>query len=85
MEPNRIEFHKVFGEFTKNLRKNFVVLATVCSMLLIYLIGLVFTRRADRQDKQKVSKMVAIIFLFRRGKEVRHANKFNFKKISSFA
>ncbi|PFX11751.1 Polycystic kidney disease protein 1-like 2, partial [Stylophora pistillata] len=54
VEPNRIEFHKVFGEFTKDLRKNFVVLATVCSMLLIYLIGLVFTRRADRQDKQKI-------------------------------
>ena len=64
MEPNRIEFHKVFGEFTKDLRKNFVVLATVCSMLLIYLIGLVFTRRADRQDKQKVSKKNGCLNLF---------------------
>lgn len=85
MEPNRIEFHKVFGEF-RDLRKNFVVLVTVCSMLLIYFIGLVFTRRADRQDTQKVRKYnVAIHFLFRKDKETRHLNKCNLKKISSTA
>lgn len=56
MEPNKIEFKKVFGKFNDlGETKNFVVLATVCFMLVLYTIGLIFTRRADRRDKQKVS------------------------------
>lgn len=56
VEPNKIEFKKVFGKFGDlGEAKNSVVLATVCSVLLLYTIGLIFTRRADRRDKQKVS------------------------------
>lgn len=56
VEPNKIEFRKVFGKFGDlGETKNFVVLATVCSVILLYMIGLIFTRRADRRDKQKVS------------------------------
>ena len=56
VEPNKIEFRKVFGKFGDlGETKNFVVLATVCSMLLLFTIGLIFTRRADRRDKEKVS------------------------------
>lgn len=56
MEPNKIEFKKVFGKFNDlGETKNFVVLATVCFMLVLYTIGLIFTRRADRRDKPKVS------------------------------
>ena len=56
VEPNKIQFKKVFGKFGDlGETKNFVVLATVCSVLLLYTIGLIFTQRADRRDKQKVS------------------------------
>ena len=56
MEPNKIELKKVFDKFGDlGETKNSVVLVTVCSVLLLYTIGLIFTRRADRRDKQKVS------------------------------
>lgn len=56
VEPNKIEFKTVFGKFGDlGETKNFVVLATVCSVLLLYTIGVIFTRRADSRDKQKVS------------------------------
>lgn len=56
MEPNKIEFRMVFSKFGDlGKTKNVVVLATVCTMLVLYIIGLMFTRRADRRDKQKVS------------------------------
>ena len=35
--------------------KNFVVIGTVCAMLGLYAIAVVFARRADRSDSQKVS------------------------------
>lgn len=61
VEPNKIEFREVFGKFGDlDETKNFVVLATVCSMLLVYIIGLIFTRRADRRDKQKVSNQSSL-------------------------
>ena len=66
MEPNKIDFRKVFSKFDDlGKTKNFVVLTTVCSVLLLYIIGLVFTRRADRQDKQKVSSHSSLLLLCR--------------------
>lgn len=55
--PNPIDFDKVWDAFSNILEtKNFVVLGTVCAMLGIYLIVVVFARRADQSDRQKVRK-----------------------------
>ena len=54
--PNPIDFDTVFIKFTKlGETKNVVVLATVCVITGIYFIGLVFARRADKNDNFKVS------------------------------
>ena len=54
--PNPIDFDTVFIKFTKlGETKNVVVLATVCVITGIYFIGLVFARRADKNDDFKVS------------------------------
>ena len=57
MAPNPIDFDKVWSEFGKlDETGNFVVLATVCSILALYLVALVFARRVDKRDCQKVCK-----------------------------
>lgn len=55
VEPNPIDFDKVFTEF-KRLGEtgNFVVLSTICVIFGIYFVGLVFARRADKKDIRKV-------------------------------
>ena len=54
--PNPIDFDTVFIKFAKlGETKNVVVLATVCVIIGIYFIGLVFARRADKNDNFKVS------------------------------
>ena len=53
--PNPIDFDQVWDAFSNILEtKNFVVLATVCAMLGLYVIAVVFARWADRSDRQKV-------------------------------
>ena len=55
--PNPIDFDKVWSEFGKlDETGNFVVLATVCSILALYLVALVFARRVDKRDCHKVCK-----------------------------
>lgn len=55
MAPNPIDFDKVWENFGKlSETGNFVVLATVCSIFGAYVIGLVFARRADKNDEMKV-------------------------------
>ena len=56
MAPNPIDFDKVFAAFG-NLAEsgNFVVLSTVCVLLGLYVIALVFAKREDRQDELRVS------------------------------
>ena len=55
MAPNPIDFEKVWENFGKVAETgNFVVIATVCSIFGVYLLGLVFARRADKNDKMKV-------------------------------
>ena len=56
MAPNPIDFDKVFAAFG-NLAEtgNFVVLSTVCVILGLYVIALVFARREDKQDELRVS------------------------------
>ena len=57
MAPNKIDFKVAFNKFADiGETKNFLVLTTVCSILALYLVGLVFTRRSDKKDKIKVSK-----------------------------
>ena len=58
MAPNPIDFDKVWSEFGKlDETGNFVVLATVCSILALYLVVLVFARRLDKIDCHKVCKI----------------------------
>ena len=53
--PNPIDFNKVFTEFTRlGETGNIAVLVTVGSVFLIYFILLVFARRADKRDENKV-------------------------------
>lgn len=55
MAPNPIDFDKVWENFGKLAETgNFVVLATVCSIFGVYFMGLVFARRADKNDEMKV-------------------------------
>ena len=55
MAPNPIDFDKVWEEFGRlGATGNYTVLATVCSMLWFYFVGLVFARRADKRDELKV-------------------------------
>ena len=57
MAPNPIDFDKVWAEFGRlGETGNFVVLATVCSILGLYCVALVFARRADKRDEAKVGK-----------------------------
>ena len=56
MAPNPIDFEKVWAEFGRlGETGNYVVLATVCTMLGVYMVGLIFARRADKRDELKVS------------------------------
>lgn len=55
VSPNPIDFRKIWIEFGRlGETKNYVVLATVCIMFGIYLIGLLFARRFDNKDNFKV-------------------------------
>ena len=53
--PNPIDSDKIWDEFGRlGETGNYVVLATVCSMLGFYVVGLIFARRADKKDESKV-------------------------------
>ena len=55
--PNPIDFDTVLNEFSRlGETGNFVVLATVCSVFGVYIVGLVLARRADKKDTDKVTK-----------------------------
>ncbi|XP_048576826.1 uncharacterized protein LOC5521481 isoform X2 [Nematostella vectensis] len=48
--PNPIDFDKVFSA---DLSENFLVITTVCGLFGLYLIAVIFARRADLRDKKK--------------------------------
>ena len=53
--PNPIDFDKVWIEFERLAKSgNVVVLCAVCLIFGIYFVALIFTRRADKQDRTKV-------------------------------
>lgn len=58
--PNPIDFDKVFAEFG-NLAEsgNISVLVTICGVFLIYFVVLVFARRADKRDENKVCCIIS--------------------------
>jgi hypothetical protein len=56
VSPNPIDFDKVLFEFTHlGESNNFAVLSILFIMWLMYFVGLVFARRADRCDSRKVT------------------------------
>ena len=59
---NPIDFDKVWTEFG-NLEENgnFLVLSVVCSIFGIYFVGLVFARKADKEDVAKVGSLFLTI------------------------
>ena len=58
--PNPIDFEAVRKRFIDPEPDDFVVLVTVCIIFGIYFNGLVLARRADNNDKRKVSKVLSI-------------------------
>lgn len=72
MAPNPIDFDKVWENFG-NLSEtgNFVVLATVCSIFGVYFIGLVFARRADKEDEMKVGCCFALLLFLSLGVKIK--------------
>ena len=55
VEPNPIDFDKVWAGFANIGRDNNVVVITVVAVLFgLWLVVLVFARKADKNDKQKV-------------------------------
>lgn len=64
MAPNPIDFDKVWAGLTSiGETKNFVVLATLCTIFGLYIVTVVFARRADRNDKQKVRNKATLHYV----------------------
>ncbi|XP_078351938.1 LOW QUALITY PROTEIN: polycystin-1-like protein 2 [Oculina patagonica] len=62
--PNPIDFDKVFTEFTRlGETGNISVLVTIACAFLLYFVVLIFARRADKRDQDKISppKHVTIV------------------------
>ena len=53
---NAIDFSKIFSNFSSLLSSNPAGLATIVSILALYILLLVWARRKDRQDIEKVIK-----------------------------
>lgn len=52
--PNTINFMTVFNDFEAKLRDNWAVLAVLCLMYFLYMVGMVFARHKDKRDIIKV-------------------------------
>lgn len=69
--PNKIDLDRVLKEITRLPPENMVVLFTVCLIFLVYAVGLVFVRRADKRDKKKVGFPRSVNFLMQLSSPVR--------------
>ena len=60
--PNPIDFDKVFTEFA-NLAEsgNISVLVTIACAFLLYFVVLVFARKADKRDENKVCVKINVL------------------------
>ncbi|EDO41253.1 predicted protein, partial [Nematostella vectensis] len=68
VEPNPIDFDKVYLALVNPKVEDFVVMTTVIGILILYLITLLFARRADKKDEIKVRlTRVPNVFLSDRG------------------
>lgn len=57
--PNPIDFEKVFVEFTRlSETGNVAVLATIICVFVLYFVTIVFARRADNRDQNRVSTFI---------------------------
>ena len=55
MKPNKLDFDVVFKEFGRlHETGNVAVLSAIIVALLLYLLVVIFGRRADKRDKAKV-------------------------------
>ena len=60
--PNTLDFDVVFNELTRlHETGNIGVLSTIITVLLLYLLVVVFARRADKRDKAKVNWNPSVI------------------------
>ena len=67
--PNPIDFDKVFLEFTRlGESGNISVLVTIASSFLLYFVVLIFARKADKSDDNKVCVAKSDIFFPAGGK-----------------
>ena len=57
--PNTIDFDTVFAKFA-NIGDNLSVLGTIIGLIVVYWIGLVFFRRMDIKDLNKVKYVFKI-------------------------
>jgi len=57
---NMIDFKHVFNNFASLVRANPAVLATIISILVVYVLGLVWARYIDKKDIEKVSVRVTL-------------------------
>ena len=62
--PNPIDFDKVFTEFTRlGETGNVSVLVTIACAFLLYFVILIFARRADKKDENKVQRVFDGIYI----------------------
>lgn len=66
MCPSPSLFRNVLGNFAALLQGNPAVFATIITTLVVYLLLLVWTKRADRSDKIKVSHEIKFNFVIPR-------------------
>ena len=60
--PNTLDFDVVFNELTRlHETGNIGVLSAIITVLLLYLLVVVFARRADKRDKAKVNWNPSVI------------------------
>ena len=63
MTPNTLDFDIVFQEFERlDETGNVAVLSAIIVALLLYLLVVIFGRRADKRDKAKVKKQEFCLF-----------------------
>lgn len=63
--PNPIDFDKVFTEFSRlGETGNYLVPVMVCAIFGVYLVVLIWARKADMLDERKVNFIVLIYFIF---------------------
>lgn len=56
--PNPIDFDKVFVEFTRlSETGNVAILATIVFVFILYFVTIIFARRADNRDQNRVSTL----------------------------